>query len=542
MKKIYNILSKSAIAIFLVSFISCEITDLDQQQDPSILTPVSADPELLLNNIQLEFIRGIAYDEGNEDGLNPTVSEFTRMTHLFGPYTGSFTLSAGILNRNLWLSFYEEVLIDIQTLIPLAEERELIGYEGVAKVLQAYTYVLLVDAFGDVPYTEALQGNLNANPKADSGKDIYDAMLLIIDEAISDLNAASSAVMPNDLFYEGDKDKWLALARTLKFKMYVQMRLTGDFSGEINQLINAGLIDSASEDFQFQYGTSSAPAESRHPSYAITYDADGAGEYMTSYYVNLLRKDKGFADPRLRYYFYRQTNTEPEGDNRPCEDNDNIAADQCYIGDFYWTRPHGFSEGVPPDNTQRTIYGLYPYGGAFDDDSFQAGIDNPGAGGAGIFPIMLSSYVKFLQAESALMSGTTGDPKSLLEEGVRASMEKVLTFKPGQVPSEFESTTTDVENYVTAVLDRYDAAADNTERLDVIIKEYYIALWGNGIEAWNNYRRTSMPSDLSDHVETSGAFPRSLLYPATEVNSNSSLNQKPVTVKVFWDTNPDNLD
>ena len=73
------------------------------------------------------------------------------------------------------------------------------------------------------------------------------------------------------------------------------------------------------------------------------------------------------------------------------------------------------------------------------------------------------------------------------------------------------------------------------------MKEYYIALWGNGLEAWNNYRRTSLPSDLSPHVKTSGEFPRAFLYPATVVNTNASINQQPVTTKVFWDTNPDNL-
>jgi hypothetical protein len=50
-----------------------------------------------------------------------------------------------------------------------------------------------------------------------------------------------------------------------------------------------------------------------------------------------------------------------------------------------------------------------------------------------------------------------------------------------------------------------------------------------------------MPSDLTSPVIAANAFVRSFLYPATVVNTNSNINQKEVSVKVFWDTNPDNL-
>ncbi len=410
---------------------------------------------------------------------------------------------------------------------------------GVAKIIQAYTYVMLVDSFGDVPYSEALLGNENPNPAVDSGQDIYNVMFDIIDEGIAAINTENS-VMPNDLFYGGDKAKWIKMANTLKFKMYAQMRLIGDFSSQINSLINSGLITSAADDFQFQYSTvASSTGESRHPYYALNYDGDGADDYLTSYYVNLLKDDKGFADPRLRYYFYRQANEIPTGDNLPCEGRTGF--NFCYLGDLYWTRDHGNDDGVPPDGLKRSTYGLYPIGGAFDADNFTSVAITTGGGGAGIFPFMLSSYVKFLQAESALMAGTTGNPRRLLEDAIRDSMDKVLNFNPAQVDASFAATSTEVDDYVTFVLGQYDAASSDTERLDVIMKEYYIALWGNGIEAWNNYRRTSLPSDLTPHVNTPGEFPRSFVYPATVVNTNSSISQKPVTVKVFWDTNPDNL-
>ncbi|WP_299227452.1 SusD/RagB family nutrient-binding outer membrane lipoprotein [uncultured Psychroserpens sp.] len=538
MKTIKIKLKIAALALLFIA-VGCETADLEQLADPSNLTPESADPQLLINNVQIRFMSAIAYNEDNEDGLNVRASEAVRMQHLFGAYSGPFSLSA-TSQDDFWEDFYKETLIDIKSLIPIAEAGDLKGVVGVAKVIQAYTYVTLVDTYGNVPFTQALDGNENDAPAADDGQDIYTAMLDVIDDAISDLSTPGVIMPTNDLFYGGDAGKWIKAARTLKFKMYAQMRLVGDFSSEINTLISQGIIEDAADDLQFQYSTSAlATGDSRHPYYSLCYDADGSDDYMNNYYMFLLKDDKGFNDPRLRYYFYRQIEETPTGDDLECEGE--AGFNFCHIGDFYWGRDHGDDDGVPPDQLKRTTYGLYPIGGAFDADNFQTVINNPGAAGAGIFPLMLSSYVKFLRAESALMSGTTGNPRTLFEEGVRASMTKVLEFNPGQVDPAFAATQADVDNYVTFVLGQYDAAADNEAKLDVIMKEYYIALWGNGIEAWNNYRRTSYPSDLEPHVNVAGEFPRTFMYPAVEVSSNESISQKQVTEKVFWDTNPDNL-
>lgn len=524
--------------LLLIFMVGCETTNLDLLNDPSELTPDSADPDLLLNNAQLRYVAAIAYNEDNEDGLNVRAAETVRMQHLFGNYTGPFAAANSALD-DPWKDLYRETLQDISILLPIAEERDLQGHIGMAKFLKALAFVTLVDLWGDVPYTEALQGSMVIAPNVEDGQMIYNDMLTLLDEAITAFE--NTQVMPaDDLFYGGDTDKWITATRTLKFKMYAQMRLIGNFQSEINTLINQGLIDDASEDLEFKYSTvSSATGESRHPYYALNYDADGADDFMCNYYMHLLKDDKGFNDPRLRYYFYRQTPTAPEGDFLDCEGD--AVINFCYIGDFYWGRDHGYDAGVDPDQLLRTTYGLYPIGGAFDADTFKPVTNSPGAGGAGIFPFMLSSYVKFLMAESALMVGTTGDPRALLEEAIRDSMDKVLNFAPSQVPAAFAASSDDVDDYLDYVLAAYDAAGDDEGRLDVIMKEYYIALWGNGIEAYNMYRRTGLPSDMSDPVIEAGAFMRSFLYPAGETATNPNIPQKPVTTKVFWDNNPDDL-
>jgi len=73
----------------------------------------------------------------------------------------------------------------------------------------------------------------------------------------------------------------------------------------------------------------------------------------------------------------------------------------------------------------------------------------------------------------------------------------------------------------------------------VIVKEYYIALFGNGVEVYDLVKRTTMPSNLQPALLADpGNFPRTFNYPANCVNLNSAITQKPHTVQVFWDTNP----
>ncbi|MEZ4852054.1 MAG: SusD/RagB family nutrient-binding outer membrane lipoprotein [Bacteroidia bacterium] len=97
-------------------------------------------------------------------------------------------------------------------------------------------------------------------------------------------------------------------------------------------------------------------------------------------------------------------------------------------------------------------------------------------------------------------------------------------------------------SYITYVLDAYDATADEGEKLDIITKEFYIAAWGNGLEAYNMIRRTGKPANLQPGIETSvGDFIRSAIYPAVHVNLNANVQQKSVTEQVFWDTNPPNF-
>jgi hypothetical protein len=78
--------------------------------------------------------------------------------------------------------------------------------------------------------------------------------------------------------------------------------------------------------------------------------------------------------------------------------------------------------------------------------------------------------------------------------------------------------------------------AGGTNKLELIIKEYFLAAWGNGIEPYNAYRRTGYPSNFQPTLEpASGVFFSTALYPANSIVNNTNAPNNVRTKKVFWD-------
>ncbi|WP_431159231.1 SusD/RagB family nutrient-binding outer membrane lipoprotein [Winogradskyella poriferorum] len=535
------------LTIVLVMTISCETTELDLLQDPNVPTPDALDPDTNLNFVAFSFAE--FFEEATEAG-----AEAVRLEYMFDTYEVNYINSNGNL-ANMWTIAYADILNEIQLIQPILEETGRFEHLGINKIIRAYTLMTLVDYFGDVPLSEALQG-ADIFPSLDNGADVYAAALADLNGALSDFDQIdSSTPSANDLFFSGDISKWTKLANTLKLKYYLN---TGSAT-DIASLLSAGdIITSSADDFFWQAGTSDNP-QSKHQYYFEEYEAANTGEYIPNYLAWAMTEEKGLDDPRLRYYIYRQVDefpTDPAtlnneidcwNDPRPSTYAaiDAISAAPmpfCALfdrGDGYWGRDHSENDGIPPDNAKRMTFGIYPVGGKFDDNDAE-GIDaGDGLDGAGIWPIMMDSFVYFMRAEAALTLGTSDNPRAMLEQGVRSSIATVMSKLPN--PGDFSNvpSTADVDNYVDEVLALYDAAADDAGRMAVVGKEYWLALFGNGVEGYNLYRRTGTPINLQPTYLGTGNFPRTFLYPNVVVDRNPNIDQKSgLTVQTFWDTNP----
>jgi hypothetical protein len=517
-------------------------------ENPNAVNATTASPDFLLNSIQLNY-QSLWY------GVSDRGARLTRQINQ-GSALYEAAYAAGSTNGT-WSTAYANVLADVEFLLPLAQKSNLQRHMGIAKTIKAMVLMDLVDTYGSVPFTEALNAS-NFSPKTDDGPSIYAAALKLLDEASVHFTATTSSGTPNDYFYARNYTRWNKLVNTLKLKHHLNTKLVNADASKnaINALIAANALIGTGDDFVFRFGTTAADPDSRHPKFAGQYTA-GGGDYQSTDFMHHLTVEKGFDDPRVRYYLYRQALTNTTNvDEQECISQ--IAPPHYLVGNYpycnpagnkgYWGRDHLDPDGIPPDGLKRTAYGVFPSGGRFDNSS-GAPVANPALGnkGAGIHPIMLAAYVDFMLAEAAVTLGTTGTPKTLLLSGIKKHMDYVRAFAvagaEGATISAFEPAATfsaKVTSYQKYVETQFDAASTNDTKMNVVGREYWLSLYGNGMEAYNLYRRTGKPNRMQPGLESiTGSFVRSFLYPNNYMVTNTkAVQKKDLATQVFWDKNP----
>ena len=557
MRKINNLI-KMLILCGGLFFASCETTELDLTQNPNALSPVDADPDFYMNSIQLSYAYLI-------ESFGNTAGAVTRIDYMSGrDYANAY--QPGSFNGR-WSSAYQTIMQDIREMNVIADESGLTHHKGIGQFIEAHILMTLVDFFGDVPYTEAFQGAANLNPVADSGASVYAVALGLLDSAIANFNSDAlgeprwtSTV--TDPFYDGDWTAWTKAANTLKMNAYMNTRnVDGSSVANFNAIVASGnYIATTADDMQFKWGTLAVQPDSRHPRYRSNYTSTGGGAYMSNSLMDYMRggPDGGYsigagefyADPRIMFYYHRQTNPTPGIDGDANEEVlecglQNAPAHYagyvfCANPQGWWGRDHGNDNGIPPDGFLRTLAGVYPAGGKLDDWSYGGQTDGAGNAGNGITPILLASWQDFLIAEAELVSGDEVAAKNAMFVGIQKSMDKVLNFYPrterfDAIMDIYFGGLAFVQNqFYARISDEWDAAANV---MDVLGMQSFVAQYGNGLGAYNFYRRTGFPTTLQPNIEPNpGGFIRSFYYPGDHANNNSNISQKSgVTEPVFWD-------
>lgn len=555
MKKIIKYITVVFTAGVLLN--SCETTDLDLRTSPNDLASDQADPNLLLNSIQLAYTANI-YE------LNDLGSELTRIDYMLG--RNYFNTYPGDTFDDIWERLYSstdgnnEVFTNTVDLgiFPNVANLKTIDAESdidytfhiaVGQTLKAHMLLLLTDYLGKATLSEAGDPDNFPAPMLDDGQDVYTGALALLSEAEALFAAEPPTQGAEDFFYAGDTDNWIKLINSIRLKAAVT---TGDTSTFNSIIAGDNYISETEDDFQWQYGTRELQPDTRHPDYADDYTTSGANIYQNNWLMNYMRLN---SDPRIRYYFYRQVGATP-GDGVEPPNEESLACSlaippahydgfiYCSVPDGYWGRSHGNNEGTPPDNFLRTAVGVYPAGGKFDDNDFELDEDNStvglglGGSGGGIEPIILASYVDFWRAE---MATSVAEKATFLEAAMTKSIAKVQSFGALDPTADLSVAPSDEEvtTYIEDTVDAYSAATGD-DQMNILSEQYWIALYGGGVEAFNYYRRTGFPTTLAPNWELNpGAFPRSFLYPQTEVITNSNVSQKSdLSTQVFWDTNP----
>lgn len=517
---------------------------VDINDDPN--NPTEATLSLLLPATQLSiagnFSSGSTSGNTGINGASSTVSQYFSSGNL-----NRWNQTGGMFSSP-WEGFYTAAIPDLETIIRVGTETGEWGYVAIAKLEKAYLYSILVDLWGDVPYSEA--GGEFPNPTFDSGAEIYDSLFGLIDEALADMDQGFNVTPSADIFYQGARENWTRMANSLKLKLFNQIRLVDAdrAASGIANLISSGapLIEDNGQDFTFQYGTTISP-NARHPWFTEWYNT-GRGGYVS---MSLIDRLKAQDDPRLRYYIFRQ--------------NERVGLANSMNGEGYYGRYPGDGTASPADLNTRAIVGIYPAAGLYDNgmipsltssnvylnndgavtgttnNSFKIALFTNGDGtGAGILPLITNFMVKFVRAEAALTLGTGEDAKQLLMDGVTAHLELVNDVSGSNGGQTIPAAS--ITGFVDRIGQQFDAATADG-KLALLMMQKWIALFGNGVEAYNDYRRTGLPV-LEDLLAPLDEYPMRFYYSETELTSNETViaNRDEIQraqqfTPVFWDVN-----
>jgi len=558
--------SALALAAILLAAPGCK-DFFDVNTDP--LSPTEANVVQLLPGTQVAMSTYLGF---NIQGLGHGTSGY--MSQVFNG-RAEF-IQAQNAWQTPWSGLYTDMLSNNEIIIRQATADASWGYVGVAQLQKAYVFSQLVDAFGDVPYSEALKGTQGVrNPRFDAAVDIYNGnadkgiqgLFSLIDEALANLAKPGATINGSaDIVYGGNMSKWQHFGQALKLKLYNQIRKTRDVSADVQPLLTQGLLN-ADEDFSVGYGQSNSP-ENRHIGFLSDY-VNTPPENSIAPYIFLLMTygdGKDYAptvaadpDPRIPYYFFNQLASPGSA-----------GLNGFSSGRFFTTIPYS-TDGSGSANTGdvRTLPGLYPYGGRYDNGT---GIvtDESSAPGNGIQRLLPYFSQKFTEAEIQLtvLNNPTA-AEVAYREGVTAAfaaVDKVASRVNGAAPGAGTNyiNTPGIGAPPASILNKFANASSNEDKLRVLMEQKYIASFGMGPDIYTDFRRTHYPvlavpgevqaqPDLGLVADTqggnpyggtnaSGFLPRRLYYPLTDLIANLSPEAPKVQVqpgdanyRIFWD-------
>ncbi len=390
------------------------------------------------------------------------------------------------------------------------------NYYLIATVMQAYTFQVLADLYDEIPFSEALAGEMNnLTPHYEKGEDIYDSLIVRIKTALDkDLDAEDlNDPAEMDLIFNGDMDLWKEFAHTLMLKIYLrQSEVRPDTTRAGIAELYESEADFLSEDACFNDFLNQSGQ--RNPLYETDIIAFGGNpNLILSRTLHSYLEENSDYD-RLNYMFY----TPAAG-----------GAHKSLIQGNY---------NAPDEPT------------GINSSSYSKPILLPDA------PVYLMSFTEscFLQAEAIIRynTGSYTDAREKYNEGLTAAYMRVLSLS-GRPENDLQDL---IRGYMNNQY-RFPTEGSPTEVfVKAIIQQKWVSLAGiQSLETFFESNRTHYPEismvspDDENYVPgeftvsvnnvTSGRFPKRLIFPESEISGNPNTPEiKPVWEKIWWDVKP----
>jgi len=485
------------ILFILLVFIAASCSKDFEEMNKNVKSPEKVAGETLFSNAE----KGLA------DQL-ASINVNTNIWKIWAQYVTETTYvdeaNYDIVNRsvpdNAFRTFYRNILRDLQEASTIIAADEYVSAEdkaaqvnrlAIIEILNVYSYARLVDMFGDIPYSEALDVDNTTTPIYDDAATIYADLYKRLDAAYAKLDASNGSFGSADLFNGGDVAKWKLFAQSLKLKMAI---VTADVpslgsKAKAEAAYAEGVIAAEADNTTMVYLGASP---NTNPLY-LDLVASGRHDFVAT--STILDPMNAVSDPRLPLY-YTQMDTSSDGSGK-----------MAYVGATYGT-------SSPYDNYSHLT-------SAIEVPSFEC-------------VIFSFDEVEFYLAEAAERGYSVGgDAESHYNAGITASIKY------------WGGTDADATTLLANADVAYTTATGTWQ--EKIATQSWIASFNRGFNGWTTWRRLDFPALVVPPTPATedGTIPVRFSYPVNEQTLNranyesasSAIGSDKMITKLFWDVN-----
>ncbi|MFV8327490.1 SusD/RagB family nutrient-binding outer membrane lipoprotein [Flavobacterium sp. ZS1P14] len=473
------------IIAFIALTVSCsdDITGLNQDTK----NPTTTKAEFLFTNAQKAIVDQMVSTSVNLNVYRLFAQHWTETTY---PDESQYDITTRTIPANTYQALYRDGLKDLansrallnaEAPIAAADIAVLNNKKAIVDIMMVYTYSVLVDTFGDVPYSEALDLEAHPLPKYDDAKTIYKDLLARLATDVS-LLSSSANFGAADLIYAGDAMKWKKFANSLRLRMGVNMiDVEAPYAtAQITAALASGIISSNADNTNLNYLDTSVG--NSNPLYADLVVSQ-RNDFVPA--NTLVNKMNALTDPRRAKYFTLKGGV--------------------YVGGTY--------------GTSNSFASFSHISATLNDQKF------PGT-------IFDYAEVQFLLAEAAAKGVAVGGTAAThYTAGITASMQN------------WGVDAADILTYLALPSVAYATATGSDKRK--IGEQAWIALYNRGFEAWTSVRRLDFPALVAPAVTYNNqtTVPVRYTYPSREQQLNATnvtaaataIGGDKLSTKLFWD-------
>jgi hypothetical protein len=370
----------------------------------------------------------------------------------------------------LWNNLFVQ-LKNFRDIYDLAEQKGDKSYMGISLICQAWLYSILTDTYGDIPFSNSLQGrDNNVTPEFDTQMDVYRGISQALDTANVYLRGASNISSSSDPIYKGTVATWRKFGNSLHLRLLLRIAHKHELNAiaKIKQMVDEvpnefPLIANNDESAILRW-TGVSPYVSP---FATWRPGDWYAPRLSTFFVDNLNE---WSDPRVQKWA------------------------SLYDGEYAGV-PSGYAIGTNPQGKSALLTSL---------------MVEPLLGN-----ILNYSELQFILAEAAVKGYIEKPAQTYYERGTKSAIE----IWGLEIPT----------NYMTGEHIAWDEAADASKKMQLIHQQKYYSLFFTDMQSWIEFRRTGLPElpILSGHLND-GKMPARLNYPVYIQSANKENYSKAV--------------